>query len=374
MENRVLYVGLDVDDAAFHGAIFDPIRNALRTFKCRPTVKGLADQLERHSKLHPDASIRICYEATYLGFSLQRKVAAAGYHCDVIAPNSIPRVRGNQIKTDRVDAEKLARFYATNQLTIVAPPEESQERDRDVLRSRQFILHQLAEIRSHIQSLLRRAGLHYKAETGNKSHWTCHHLCWLERQAESTEGSFQTNLTLLLQQMKAMGLTLKEYDQQVEELAQSKTYRERVQALVCYKGIKNVFALTMILEIGDIRRFVHPRKLVSYIGMDIREHSSGGTHHRFGITKHGNRFLRTAFVEANQRAFRTTRLGKDLKSRRKPIRPEYIQIADRCLKRLSKKGNRLLRAGKHHNKVKVACAREMVGFVWESLLAASKAS
>jgi hypothetical protein len=40
---------------------------------------------------------------------------------------------------------------------------------------------------------------------------------------------------------------------------------------------------------------------------------------------------------------------------------------DRCLRRLNRKGNRLLLAGKHPNKVKVACAREMVGFVWESL-------
>jgi len=44
-----------------------------------------------------------------------------------------------------------------------------------------------------------------------------------------------------------------------------------------------------------------------------------------------------------------------------------VNIADRCLRRLNKKGNRLLLAGKHPNKVKVACAREMVGFVWESL-------
>jgi hypothetical protein len=42
-----------------------------------------------------------------------------------------------------------------------------------------------------------------------------------------------------------------------------------------------------------------------------------------------------------------------------------IAIADRCMRRLNKKGNRLLLAGKHPNKVKVACAREMVGFVWE---------
>ena len=97
-----------------------------------------------------------------------------------------------------------------------------------------------------------------------------------------------------------------------------------------------MFALTLITEIGDIKRFPHPRKLVSWIGMDIREYSSGGKHNRFGITKHGNRYLRTAFVEANQRGYRTARIGKDLKSRRKDIAPELVSIADRCLRRLNR--------------------------------------
>lgn len=60
-------------------------------------------------------------------------------------------------------------------------------------------------------------------------------------------------------------------------------------------------------------------------------------------------------------------MGKDLKARRLDTPPELIRIGDRCLRRLNKKGNRLLLSGKHANKVKVACAREMVGFVWESL-------
>ncbi|MCB1984680.1 MAG: IS110 family transposase [Nitrosomonas sp.] len=137
--------------------------------------------------------------------------------------------------------------------------------------------------------------------------------------------------------------------------------------MTCYKGIKNLFALTMITEIGNVKRFSHPRQLVSWIGMDIREYSSGGKHNRFGMTKHGNRYLRTAFIEANQRGYRTARISKDLKARRKNTDPGIINIADRCLRRLNKKGNRLLLAGKHPNKVKVACAREMVGFVWESL-------
>lgn len=103
------------------------------------------------------------------------------------------------------------------------------------------------------------------------------------------------------------------------------------------------------------------------MGLDVREYSSGDKHHRFGITKHGNRYLRNAFVESNQRFARTKIVSIDLKSRRKEIDPVLVQIAERCRIRLMKQGNRLLHAGKHTNKVKVAMAREMVGFVWESL-------
>lgn len=52
--------------------------------------------------------------------------------------------------------------------------------------------------------------------------------------------------------------------------------------------IKNLFALTMITEIGDVRRFAHPRQLVSWVGMDIRDYASGGKSNRFGITRQGN--------------------------------------------------------------------------------------
>ena len=146
-------------------------------------------------------------------------------------------------------------------------------------------------------------------------------------------------------------------------------------------GIKNLFALTIITEIGDVKRFAHPRRLVSWAGMDIREYASGGKSNRLGITRQGNRYLRTALIEANQRGYRSAVLGKDVKARRAKSSSAYVAIADRCLQRLNKKGNRLLLprsrrlllAGKHPNKVKVACAREMVGFVWESLNQAAAA-
>lgn len=367
MSKSIIYVGIDVDDNSFHGAAINDITKEIIEFKCRPNIKGLLNQLNKIAKEFPHYSFKICYEATYIGFTLQRNLSLKNIHCDVIAPSSIPRVHGNQIKTDRLDAAKLAQFYSSGILTIVSPPELEAEQDRDLLRSRQYILHQLSETRSHIQSFLRRNGLHFKSETGNKVHWTKFHLEWIEKKIEFLTGSAKQNLKLLLQQMMYIARTLEEYDKAVDELAETEKYKKPVEALKVYKGIKNIFALVMITEIGNIKRFKHPRQLVSWMGMDIREYSSGGKHHRFGITKNGNRYLRTAFIEANQRIFRSKSIGKALNQRRVGVDPALIQIADRCMNRLTKKGSRLFIAGKNVNKIKVACAREMVGFVWESL-------
>lgn len=124
--------------------------------------------------------------------------------------------------------------------------------------------------------------------------------------------ALKVNLELLLRQLKALTSIVADYDQQIEALAQSARYEKPVQALICYKGIKEIFALTMITAIGDIKRFPHPRQLVSWAGMDIREYSSGGNHHRFGITKQGNRYLRTACIERINAATEPRRLANRL--------------------------------------------------------------
>ena len=367
MKQKIVYIGLDVDDTQYHGSALDKESGELLSFRCRPTLKGLLGQLAKIRKHFPGHTLHLAYEASYIGFTLQRDLAEQGICCDVVAPSSIPRKGGKAVKTDRIDAAQLAQFYANDLLTIVQVPELEMEQDRDLLRSRQSLMHQREQVRRHLQAILRRNGLHYKAETQHKSHWTIQHHSWLERTIADQPGSLKVNLELLYRQLQDINRSLAEYNQWIEELAQTERYQKLVQALTCYKGIKTIFALTMITEIGDIQRFAHPRQLVSWVGMDIREYSSGGKHNRFGITKHGNRHLRTAFIEANQRGYRTTRLSKDVRLRQTHSAPEYVEVATRCLRRLSKKGNRLLLAGKHPNKVKVACAREMVGFVWESL-------
>ncbi len=357
MNQKEVSVGIDVDDVQYHGSALDRQTGEVLSFQCRPTLKGLVGQLENVRKYFGGSALRVCYEASYVGFSLQRDLQDHGYACEVVSPSSIPRRAGKAVKTDRIDAAELAEFYANGLLTVVTPPDAEVEQDRDLLRSRQ---------RFALQGRVRQQD--------------AHHHGWLEGTIAACTGSRKVNLSLLFRQLKNLDEILVAYGVEVEALAVSSRYEEPVKALTCFffskGGIKNRFALTMITEIGDVKRFAHlPHlgQLVSWAGMDIREYASGGKSNRLGITRQGNRYLRTALIEANQRGYRSAVLGKDVKARRARSSSACVAIADRCLQRLNKKGNRLLLAGKHPNKVKVACAREMVGFVWESLNLAAAA-
>ena len=125
-------MGLDVDDTQYHGSALDKNTGEAIDFKCRPTLKGLLGQLEKHRKHFPGSTLRLCYETSYIGYTRQRDLAEKGYHCDVVVPTSIPNPRTKQIKTDRIDAAQLAQFYANGLLTFVSIPERELEQDRDL--------------------------------------------------------------------------------------------------------------------------------------------------------------------------------------------------------------------------------------------------
>ncbi len=181
LNQNVVYVGIDIDDVSYHGSALDRHTGEVLDFQCRPTLKGLIGQLAKVHKYFGGAQLKLCYEASYVGFSLQRDLQDRGYKCEVVAPSSIPRRAGKSVKTDRIDAAELAEFYANGLLTIVAEPDVEVEQDRDLLRSRQRLIQQQRDLRRHILSVLRRNGLHCKAKSERKTHWRTNHYGWLER-------------------------------------------------------------------------------------------------------------------------------------------------------------------------------------------------
>ena len=127
MGQNVIYVGIDVDDVHYHGCAVDPRTGEALDFQCRPTLKGLVRQLENIRGHLGRVHLKLCYEASYVGFSLQRDLRMQGYDCEVVAPTSIPRRPGKAVKTDRIDATDLAQYYSTGLLTVVATPDAQLE-------------------------------------------------------------------------------------------------------------------------------------------------------------------------------------------------------------------------------------------------------
>jgi transposase len=89
-------------------------------FSLSSDLDGLVKQLDKVQEYFGDGTLKLCYEASYVGFSLQRDLRGRGNLCEVVSPSSIPRRAGKSVKTDRIDAAELAEFYANGLLTTGA--------------------------------------------------------------------------------------------------------------------------------------------------------------------------------------------------------------------------------------------------------------
>ena len=102
-------------------------------------------------------------------------------------------------------------------------------------------MQQQGDLRRHIQSLLRRNGFHYKAQTERKTHWRTHHYGWLARTVEGCSGSLKVNLSLLFRQLKNLDEILAAYGEEIEALAVTPRYQELCQSTDLLQGHSGIF-------------------------------------------------------------------------------------------------------------------------------------
>jgi hypothetical protein len=107
MKQNILHIGLDVDDTQYHGSAFNKDTGEVVDFKSRPTLKGLLQQLGRMARHFKGHKIKLCYEASYVGYCLQRDLISNDIHCDIVSPSSIPSPRSNPL------CDQTAKFRLT---------------------------------------------------------------------------------------------------------------------------------------------------------------------------------------------------------------------------------------------------------------------
>jgi transposase len=310
----------------------------------------------------PDG-LAVAYEAGPCGYDLLRLLARIGVACDVIAPSLVPVRPGDRVKTDRRDAKKLVRLYRAGELSFVEPPSPEHEGLRDLMRAREDIRGARTAARHRVQKALLRHGHIYRE---GKKAWTKQHAAWLHRQ-RLADPLAERALAHMRSHLEAIDAQLATIDAELCQVATSEPWCDPVRWLASFRGIGAITALGLIAEIGDFRRFAHPRELMSYLGLTPTEYSSGDQQHRGHITKCGNRHARRLLVEAAwhyQHAPRRSERARALE----PHVPEAVRIrAWQAQVRLNHRRRALIDHGKRSTVANVAIARELCGFLWAAM-------
>lgn len=354
------FIGLDVHKATIAVAIAEAGRDGeVRFYGGIPNSAEAVNKLLRKLESKYER-MEFVYEAGPCGYGVARHLKDSGHECKVTAPSRMPRKPGERIKNDHRDATHLARLLRAGELSFVWVPDETHEAIRDLVRARQSATFDVRRSRQHIQSYLLKYSRHF---CGSGKYWGRVHRTWLANQSfehPAQQYALQTYLNAMDQALSRRA----EIEAQIRELLPAWTLAPLVSALQTLRGVAESIAVSLVAEIGDLKRFTNPRQLMAYLGLVPGEHSSGSSVKQRGITKTGNKIVRSLLLEAAW-TYRCTAKVSSRMMRRMVDAPEPLKaIAWKAQVRLCGRYRRLVARGKKSQVAVTAIARELLGFIW----------
>jgi transposase len=359
MKNKVRFLGLDVHAETIAVAIAEPDGEV----RSLGTIANRADAIRKMvKKLGAVEQLKACYEAGPTGYVLYWQLTELGVVCEVIAPTLVPMKAGDRVKTDRRDAERLARSFRSGDLTAVWVPDEGSEALRDLVRAREAAKQDQLRARHRLSKFLLRSG--QRPAVGVKA-WTQIYMTWV-RQLRFPQVAQESTRLDYLHEVEHMGERVVRLEQAITEAVNlaSPAIQEVVKGLQALRGIAQISAVTIAAELGNITRFESARQLMGYSGMVPSENSSGGRTQRGRITKAGNAHLRRIAGEAAWSYRLRPGVGPLLRKRQEGVPEQIKEIAWKAQVRLSKRYAKLAAAGKDQRKIITAVGRELLGFIW----------
>jgi len=270
-------VGLDVHARSVVAAAIDGVTGELLQARLTPSHEHI-----RAWVADLPGPIAVAYEAGPTGFGLARSLVSSGIRCEVVAPSKLQRPSGDRVKTDAKDALHLARLLRLDEFTAVSVPSVDQEAARDLVRAREDARGDLMRARHRLSKLLLRQGIVY---SGGRA-WTGTHEAWLRRQRFDTpalQTAFESDFDAVL----SVRARRDRLDRAIAAMAADSEFTPLVHRLGCLRGVSDLTALALAVEIGDWHRFTGAT-IGSFVGLVPSEYSSGASRVQGPITKTGN--------------------------------------------------------------------------------------
>jgi transposase len=358
----VLFIGLDVHSDSIAVCLAPSDSTELRPYG---VIGGRQDDvlhlLKKLSAAHPTATLKLCYEAGPHGYPLCRCLRAHGYDCIIVAPSKVPRRPGDRVKTDRRDAQQLARLYRAGELFAIYVPDPEDEAMRDLIRARDQVGRHQHRARQQLKMFLLRHNIRYTGQTS----WTAAHLRYLA-QVKMPFPVQQIAFQEVLHAISEACARRERLEEEIQRTVPAWRWAPVVRAFMALRGVALLHAATLVAELGDLSRFAHPSQLMAYLGLVPSEDTTGDDRRQGGITKMGNAPARRALVEAAWNYRCPPRITPPLQKRQEGIPQAVRDIAWNAQRRLYHRFTHLTRVGRKKSQVAAtAVARELSGFVWD---------
>ena len=359
--NSTIFIGLDThkefDEVAY--CEDERLSKPIHLGRIPNTKQAVKKLIRQYQSKYPHATLDFVYEAGPCGYWLYRFITSLGHCCYVVAPSLIPKKPGVRVKTDKRDALKLCQLLKNGDIDPIYVPEPEDEAVRDLSRARETAMQDLKDGKYQLKALLLRNNIRYSG-TAN---WTAKHLRWLA-EIILPHTCQQIVLQEMIQIISERTKRLQRLDNELFYQVQSWRFYPVVQAVQAMRGVRLTVAVGTIAELGDLRRFDHPDKLMAYLGLVPSEHTSSAHRRQGAITKCGNGRARRLLVEAAHTYHHPAKVSTEMQKRQEGLPQKIIEIAWQAQLRLCRRYQRLMQRGKVRNVVIVAIAREMIAFIW----------
>jgi transposase len=251
--SKIRFVGLDVHAETIAVAVAD-LGEEVRWLGIIPNREDSIRRLVK--KLGPAEQLRACYEAGPTGYVVYWQLTALSVKCEVVAPTLVPVKAGDRVKTDRRDAEKLARSYRSGDLTPVWVPDAAHEALRDLVRAREAAKKDQLRARHRLSKFLLRHGK--RRPTGMKA-WTQRHMRWVKSDVRFEQLGQEVTLLDYVNEVDHGAARVERLERAIDEAVKSAPEHMLavIEALQALRRIAQISAVTILARTGKV--FALPR-------------------------------------------------------------------------------------------------------------------
>lgn len=248
----------------------------------------------------PECTITLMYEAGFHGFWLHDFLRKDGINCVVVPPHTVTEEKAARVKTDRIDARRLAKNLENGDYKSCYVPDSERREDRQISRTLEDVQQDIVRTRNQIWRLLEFHGINVPTAGAIPTEKDIRNLRLLTLSPKIT-----TALNIYLDLLDTLWDMRKSLRLQLREISRKERYGKAFSIIQSAPGFGWFTAIRLVLELGDdFSRFKGKRQIASFIGLCGTEYSTGDTVRRGHLTGLGQKRSRAWIVENTWAAIR----------------------------------------------------------------------